>query len=230
MDEVLLVTSVKEGGGVGVVDVRNGSSVCSTFKNCMAEAGTICALGPASSYSGVGSSGDYIAVAQSRKPAIHIWQWGKPSVHLTCHVQEIISAMAVDPSGSFLLAGSQKGWIYCWELSTGELLNTFQAHFKAVTRICVAALGSLCLSASEDGSARVWEMHRILDATETRSLTAKNSVTPYRAWSPHTLPIRDCVLLGLASTRAATVSLDRTGTHLFYLTYILYTLLLHILH
>ncbi|KAJ1403386.1 WD40-repeat-containing domain protein, partial [Ochromonadaceae sp. CCMP2298] len=69
-------------------------------------------------------------------------------------------AMAVDPSGSFLLAGSQKGWIYCWELSTGELLNTFQAHFKAVTRICVAALGSLCLSASEDGSARVWEMHR----------------------------------------------------------------------
>ena len=182
MEEVLIVTAGKETAGMGVINVRTGSSLCSNFKNCIAEAGTLCFIGSTtSSYSGSGSSGDYIAVAQAKKPSIHIWQWGKPQVHLQCHVQEIVTALAADPTGTFLFAGTKKGWIYCWELSTGELLNTFQAHFKAVTRISLTGCGSsYCISVSEDGTGRAWEMHKILDIAEAYKHIGRHSLTPFR--------------------------------------------------
>lgn len=40
----------------------------------------ICSVGGPSSFSGQGSSGDYVVVAQSKKPQINVWQWGKPQV------------------------------------------------------------------------------------------------------------------------------------------------------
>lgn len=167
---------------MGVIDLRTGCSLTSNFKNCIAEAGALCAVGSStSSYSGYGSSGDYIAVAQAKKPSIHIWQWGKPQVHLQCHVQEIVTALTVDASGAFLLAGTLKGWIYCWEMSTGELINTFQAHFKAINRISVTKIGApFCISVSEDGTGRAWEMHKILDISEAYKHVGRHSLAPFR--------------------------------------------------
>ena len=182
MEEALVLTSSKESAGMGVIDVRTGSALSAGFKNCIAEAGALCAIGSStSSYSGYGSSGDYLAVAQSKKPCINIWQWGKPQAHFQCHIQEIVTALTADPTGAFLFAGTMKGWIYCWELSTGELLNAFQAHFKAITRIIVTKCGApFCISVSEDGTGRVWEQHKILDISESYKHVGKQSITPFR--------------------------------------------------
>jgi hypothetical protein len=39
------------------------------------------------------------------------------TVHSQCHVQEILSSLTSDASGSLLIGGSRKGWMYCWDLS-----------------------------------------------------------------------------------------------------------------
>jgi pre-rRNA-processing protein IPI3 len=185
MKEVVIVTSSKDsGGGIAILDLATCTPVCHNFKNCIAEPSTACLLGSnVSSFSGNGSSSDYIAVAQSKKTCINIYQWGKPQVLFACHVQEIISALASDHLGRYLCAGSKKGWCTFWELSTGALLQSFQAHFKAVTKIEFTACGGYCVTASEDGMARIWEVAQIIDQSQlgaNTSVSSKRSITPYR--------------------------------------------------
>ena len=174
--------SSKDSCGIGVLDVATGSSVGSSFKNCIADAGTMCTLGASeSAYSGRGSCGDYIAVSQSKKPLIHVWQWGKPQPFLQCHVQEIITALASDATGTFLIGGTQKGWIHCWNTSTGELINMWQGHFKDITRIFVTKNNQYIVSASEDGVTRVWETSKVFDVSERlRTGSVRNNYTPSR--------------------------------------------------
>ena len=189
MNEVVIVTSAKDlGGGVAILDLGTCTPICSNFKNCIAETGSVCLVGGGiSSFSGNGSSGDYIAVAQSKKPTINIYQWGKPQALYQCHVQEITSALACDSMSRYLCAGSKKGWCTFWELSTGLLLHSFQAHFKAVTRVKFTACGGYCVTTSEDGMARVWEVASIVDQSEvvgrlgaSLSVSSKRAITPYR--------------------------------------------------
>lgn len=189
MNEVVIVTSSKDsGGGIAILDLVTCTPVCTNFKNCIAETGTACLLGNGvSSFSGNGSSGDYVAVAQSKKPTINIYQWGKPQALYQCHIQEITSALASDRMGRYICAGSKKGWCTFWELSTGLLLHSFQAHFKAVTKVEFTACGGYCVTVSEDGMARVWEVAQIVDQSEivgrigaSVSVSSKRSITPYR--------------------------------------------------
>lgn len=105
MNEVILLTSSKE-SNVVLVDCQTWS-VSVALKHCVADSGgTVCLLGRGrSGYSGDGAAGDYVAVAQAKKPLIHIWQWGKPQVMFACHVQEIVTSMASDFTGVYLFAG-----------------------------------------------------------------------------------------------------------------------------
>ena len=189
MNEVVIVTSSKDlGGGIAILDLATCAPICTNFKNCIADPGAICLLGNgSSSFSGSGSSGDYVAVAQSKKTSINIYQWGKPQALYQCHVQEITSALASDRMGRYLCAGSKKGWCSFWELSTGLLLHSFQAHFKAVTKVEFTACGGYCVTVSEDGMARVWEVAQIVDQSEivgrvgaSVSVSSRRSIIPYR--------------------------------------------------
>jgi pre-rRNA-processing protein IPI3 len=189
MNEIIVVTSSKDsGGGAAVIDLTTGTSVCSNFKNCITEPGAACIAGSGySSFSGSGSCGDYVAVAQAKKPVIHIYQWGKPQVLHQCHVQEITTSLASDPSGCYLFGGTKRGWIYVWEVNSGALITSWQAHFKTVTKVEVVATGDYLVSASEDGMVRVWELALLLDQSESLSRLGavkfsanKKSFTPYR--------------------------------------------------
>lgn len=209
--EVVILTSGKDGSGMGILDVSTCSQSFASFKNCIADPGCVCKVwyGP-SAYSGDGSSGDYIAVAQSKKPVINIYQWGKPQVHQQCHTQEIMTSMT--SSLSFLIGGTKRGWIYIWDLSTGELLNSFPAHFKSVSRMTMTKDAQFLMSVSDDGMGKVWDASKLFDSMEYNRSVAKSGNSAYRSWSPHTLPIKDMhVLESLGSTiRVVTCSLDKT--------------------
>ena len=137
--EIVVVTSSKD-TGAAAIDIQ--TSVSHTFKDCVAETGTLSLIGNCNSFSGSGSS-DYLAVAQAKKPVIHIWQWGKAQVMLQCHQQEIISALCADPSGNFMIGGSKTGRIYIWNISDGHLLFIWQAHFKTITRLKMSCRGGM---------------------------------------------------------------------------------------
>jgi len=222
MNEVVVCTSSKEsGGGLVVLDVHRAGAPLVTFKNCISDAHCLCAVGGSSSYAGVGSGGDYLVASQSKKPVLNVYQWGKPQPHQQCHIQEITTALACEQSGTYILGGTKKGWIYCWEVGTGALLTSWQAHFKAVTKILFTTCGQFAVSCSEDGMVRAWDFAAVLSAQDggasgggggADKKKQATSITPYRSWSPHTLTVKDMTLLGgISNVRVVTVSLDRTA-------------------
>ena len=138
-----------------------------------------------SSFSGLGGSCDYIVATQSKKPQINIWQWGKPHSIMQCHIQEITTAISSDIKGYFLCGGTKGGRIFIWEISSGVLIHSWQAHFKSITTITFTSCGNFLISTSEDGMVRVWDLLGILNNTnhfelQSRSDGQLKSITPYR--------------------------------------------------
>jgi pre-rRNA-processing protein IPI3 len=208
--EVVLIASKSDGCGACALQVSTCTPVYSSFKNCIVDAGTMCKIAfSASSYSGSGSCGDFLAMAQSGKTSINIYQWGKPQVHMQCHTQEIVTALCSDPlHGNFLIGGTKRGWIYVWDVSTGALVRLWQAHFKSVKKLLITKNSQYCISVSEEGMAKAFDLTRCLEIDD---LSRNNTLSPYKSWSPHTLPIQDAILLdSLASVRVVTCSLDKT--------------------
>jgi pre-rRNA-processing protein IPI3 len=218
--DLVLITSTNEGNKGISLNGFDGSNLASNFKECVVDTGAICLVGGSSSFSGQGSTGDYVVAAQSKKPVINVYHWGKPQIHYQCHIQEITTSLASDPTGTYLLGGTKRGWIYIWEIATGKLLTSFQAHFKAVTHLHVTVKSDLFISAGEDGMARAWDMCSILGSQNIKPSTSSSSssssskrspgIQPYRSWNPHTLPIKGMHVLEYGtSIRIITCSLDR---------------------
>ena len=207
------MTSSKDAAGIGVLDLKTGSTIGSNFKNCLADPSTICVIGGSSCYSGLGST-DYLAVAQSKKTVINFYAWGKPQASIQCHVQEITTALACDSQGCFLIGGTKAGRLYCWEVCSGALLQTWQGHFKAITKIEIVKGQPFCVSSSEDGMVRIWDLSIIVDQSGGNSSSNSNRSTSslYRSYSPHTLPVKGmCTLGSFSSIRIATCSHDRSA-------------------
>ena len=211
--ECIVVTSNVDGcKGVSVLD-RTGSSLANNFKDCLVDTGAFCMVGGNSSFGGNGVCGDYLVAAQSKKPIINVYHWGKSQVHYQCHVQEITTSVAADPSGTYLLGGTKRGWMYCWELSSGKLLNSFQAHFKAITSLKCSSRGEFFISGGEDGMVRAWDIADMLNSSKGPAAlesSMSHSVKPFKSWSPHTLAVKGLYLSESGSSiRVLTCSLDR---------------------
>lgn len=100
---------------------------------------------------------------------------------MQCHVQEITTAVAVDSNGFFLLGGTKGGRLHAWEITSGSLVTTWQGHFKAITSIKFTPCGNFCISSSEDGMVRVWDVVSIMSSAGGRGTeSAKKIISPFR--------------------------------------------------
>eukprot|EP01040_Poterioochromonas_malhamensis_P005910 gene5911-6353_t len=180
-----------------------------TFKSCIAEKNCVCALS-SSTYSASGSSfsnrqdGDFLIVAQPSKPQINIYEWGRSQVHLQCHTQEVITAVASDLLGHFLFAGSRKGFVYVWNILDGQLIFAAQIHYQQVSKLHVTKDSQLLISASEDGTLKAWQLPRLLDSQQASARV----VTPHRSWAEHTSAVRDFLVIESNTLRVLSCSFD----------------------
>ena len=62
------------------------------------------------------------------------------------------------PDGAHFAAGSLTGAAYIWEVSTGRLVRTWPAHFKAISAMTFAAEGSVLVTAGEDTVVSAWSL------------------------------------------------------------------------
>ena len=82
-------------------------------------------------------------------------------------------SLAVDPSGEIVTAGSTDPFhIYAWNLQTGKLLDVFTGHAGPVCAMAFQPNGGVLVSASWDGSVKLWDLYKRNVATESLQHTA----------------------------------------------------------
>eukprot|EP01135_Chromosphaera_perkinsii_P000167 Nk52_evm63s32 gene=Nk52_evmTU63s32 len=156
---------------------------------------------------------NFLLGAQKDKPVMHVWRWNRDQVYFKFNLVEKLSALVCTPDGTYTIGGSVSGYIYVWRNGTGELLEKFKGHYKAVTVLRVSEEGLYVVSGGEDAVVHVWSLMDVLDAhAEKRVGENSRSIRAVYSWADHALPVTDiCVGAGIGKKgRVYTASLDRT--------------------
>ncbi|KAM3212229.1 hypothetical protein ACQJBY_065354 [Aegilops geniculata] len=170
----LVLAASSTDAGVAAWDLRTGAEAI-RHRPCASRPRAIAAV-----------AGRFLAAAQvaaGNSAPIHYYHWDKVAVK--SFPAEPIRALIADPEGNYLIGGGVSGDIFFWEVASGELLVRWHAHYRDVR--CLALYDMLLVSASEDGSIKVWDLLTMLD--EQSRFEAK---TPYLYnFNQHTLPVTD---------------------------------------
>jgi WD40 repeat protein len=170
-----------------VTDLKSSSSSSSSYivdKNCICSVSnsSLSSTGFKGGDYGSGTlTGDYLVVPQANKPIVHLYESNKSSfnhANYQCAVQEIITAVTSDSSGFFLFGGSKKGYLYVWNVFTGELLYVGPLHYQRITKLVVTADSQYLLSSSDDTVLKVWHVYQFLDVIIGSN--KKQASSPYR--------------------------------------------------
>ena len=147
------------------------------------------------------------------KNALDVWGLDKESALHKFFVGEPMGTIAASPDGHFFAAGSLTGAAYVWEVSTGRLVRTWPAHFKAVSAVCFAAEGSVLVTAGEDTVVSAWSLASLLDPAGGGGAGGGAAPSPMYSWAEHSLPVTALACSGGGAGGAALVasaSADRT--------------------
>lgn len=83
-----------------------------------------------------------------------------------------ISAMAVSGGGDLLAVGGEDGKLQVWHIESGEcLMAVDDAHLQTITSLKFTTDSSLIVSASGDGTCKVWSWHQGKGATPILTLS-----------------------------------------------------------
>lgn len=144
--------------------------------------------------------------------ALDVWGLDKESALHKFFVGEPMGTIAASPCGHFFAAGSLTGAAYVWEVSTGRLVRTWPAHFKAVSAMCFAMEGSVLVTGGEDTVVSAWSLASLLDPASVHG-GGHAAPTPLYTWAEHSLPVTSLTAGGSGGGGAALVvsaSADRT--------------------
>ncbi|EAL19888.1 hypothetical protein CNBG0310 [Cryptococcus deneoformans B-3501A] len=91
------------------------------------------------------------------------------------------SALAVDPSGDVVCAGSQDSFeIYMWSVQTGKLLDILTGHTAPISGLAFSPTGNQLASSSWDRSIRLWSVFGRSRATEPIELSGEATALAFR--------------------------------------------------
>ncbi|GAB4815509.1 hypothetical protein N2152v2_002555 [Parachlorella kessleri] len=150
--QVLLVASSVE-GNISAWDIATNTQLTSYKGNAS----------PANGLSLLGR--DYLIANQKSKGSLHFWTWHKDQVHQRSFAVEPLTAVAATADALYCAAGGTSGSIYIWEVSSGRLLRSWPAHYKAVTVLAFNDSGSILVSGGEDTLVNAWLLAEVLDSS-----------------------------------------------------------------
>ncbi|KAG1876566.1 WD40-repeat-containing domain protein [Suillus subalutaceus] len=205
MQEVVLCAAAPQtpGSGSGAIvlhDVQTGTSLAS-FKQ--SNSGPHCI----SFVETRDGQGGFILAAQQEKSVLNVYNFQKDQLAFKIILPEKPSCLAVDTSGTFCAGGTSQGRIYLWEVASGILYNSWDAHYRRINVLKFTHDGAALISGSEDSAVSIWSVARLVDDDTQNELP-----TPYCTLSDHTLPVKDivCGLGAFPTCRVLTASLDHT--------------------
>ncbi|GAA5858619.1 hypothetical protein JCM8547_001394 [Rhodosporidiobolus lusitaniae] len=140
------------------------------------------------------------------RAGVNVWNFTRETTQHRLIPPVRLSTMTVSKDGVHMAGGTPDGRLFLWEISTGHLVVTVDAHYRAVSALAFSDDGAALVSGSEDATVSVWSIGRLLNSTPM------NPPTPFATLSDHTLPITDlCVGVGaFPKCRIMTSSLDST--------------------
>eukprot|EP01018_Ginkgo_biloba_P003055 Gb_20347 [translate_table: standard] len=215
--EMLVGCSPADAGIITVWDLSTGLEL-THFHGCASPRNALATIG----YS-------YIAASQIHKPSPHsassagpicFWRWGNSQIHLKTFPMEQIGPLACTNDGVYLMGGGVSGEIHVWELPTGKVVRSWNAHKKAVSVLTLIDDESLLISGGDDGHVNAWPLIRILDIAEGSN--REMQVLSLYSWAAHTLPVTGIACgIGGCNSIIISCSLDCTlkiwslalGTH-----------------
>ncbi|KAJ7636093.1 WD40 repeat-like protein [Mycena polygramma] len=168
-------------GAIAIHDLQTGSTLASFKQTNAAPHGT--AVVPSQD-----GQGGFLLAAQHDKSILNAYNFQKDQVSLKIVLPEKLSCVTVDHAGEFCAGGTAQGRIYLWEIASGILFNSWDAHYRQVTVLKFTHDGVALLSGSEDSGVSVWSVSRLLDDDMHSDLPV-----PYCVLSDHTLPVTDIV-------------------------------------
>ena len=98
--------------------------------------------------------GQCIASAYGSAVVLRHTATGRPLQVLTGH--QGATAVAIDPSGTWLASGSRDRMVRLWEVRTGRLVHTLEAHRDDVLSVAFDPSGRFLASGSYDGTVALW--------------------------------------------------------------------------
>ncbi|KAH9002183.1 WD40 repeat-like protein [Lactarius deliciosus] len=182
-------------GSILFHDIQSGASLAS-FKHTNA-AKNCTALIPTRE-----AQGGLMLAVQPDKALLNIYSFQKDQISQKIVLPERLSCVTVDRRGQFCAAGTPQGRIYLWEIASGIMYNSWEAHYRQVTVLRFTPDGEALLSGSEDSGISVWSVFRFVGIQPTSLCTL----------SDHTLPITDiaCGFGPFPSCRVLSASTDHS--------------------
>lgn len=81
-------------------------------------------------------------------------------------------SLAVDPSGEIVTAGCMDPFhVYAWNLQTGKILDVYSGHTGPVCDLAFQPNGGVLVSASWDGTVKLWDLYKSHVPTESLAHT-----------------------------------------------------------
>jgi pre-rRNA-processing protein IPI3 len=115
-------------------------------------------------------------------------------------------AVAVAPGSGLVVAGGKSGRCYMWSLVSGDLLASWDAHFRSVLRVVFSDDEATVVTSGADASVLAFDVAELVDVTREMSSVVK----PRLSLHGHDLPVTALAIgFGGASARLVTGSNDR---------------------
>ncbi|RPD76575.1 WD40 repeat-like protein [Lentinus tigrinus ALCF2SS1-7] len=187
-------------GTFSLHDIQTGTSLASWKQT---SAGLHCAAAVQTR----DGQGGFMLAAQQDKSILNVYNYQKDQLALKIVLPEKLSALAMDPRGKYCAGATAQGRIFLWEVASGIMYNSWDAHYRQINVLQFTHDGAALLAGSEDSGVSIWSIPKLLDDALQNELP-----TPYCNFTDHTLPVTEivCGVGSFPSCRILTASVDHT--------------------
>lgn len=151
-------------------------------------------VGSATHAAGDAGTSGVLAVMEQDKAVLLLYTWQRDQPAARIVLPHKMACLALSPCGTFLAAGAGDGRLFVWHVSTGALVCTFEAHYRALSVLRWTSDAAALVTAGADARVCVWSLPGIAGRTDLGSVASADVPSPYATFSDHTLPVTDLVV------------------------------------
>lgn len=183
-------------GSVGLTTVAAPSSTSAlfTFKGVSDPASHSVSAIPTSPNPAISGTGGLVFQLENNKATLNVFSWQRDHPLQRIILPSKLSCIACSPNGELVAGGSYDGRIFLWQIATGDLVASFDAHYRSVTVLKWTSDGAALVTGSEDARILVWSLAGLLaphDQTSSSITSSEHNPTPYCTLADHNLAITD---------------------------------------